>query len=151
MAGPLNYTTTIDANKTASECIGILARHGASRISLDLVDTQPSGLALGIDTPAGMRYFLLPANAEGVYQALGKAWRKGSIPRRYFDRAQAQRVAWRVLKDWIEAQMALIEAEMVHIEQVMLPYLVVNDEGQTLYERYLDHGRRALEAAEEPS
>ena len=146
--GPLNYTTTIDPSKTASECIALLARHGATRVSMDLKDGQPSGLAFGIDTPAGMRFYLLPANPDGVYAALQKAWRQRRIPQRYVDRDQAQRVAWRVMKDWLEAQMALIEAQVVEVEQVMLPYLIVDDTGLTLYQRYLDQGRRAIEAAE---
>src|SRR5215471_5937374 len=91
--GPLNYTTTVDPHKTASECVALLARHGASRVSMDLADGQPAGLAFGIETPAGMRFFVLPANLEGVYRALGKAHREGRIPRRYFDREQAMRTA----------------------------------------------------------
>ena len=143
--GPLNYTTTIDPHKTAAECVAMLARHGAGRISMDLKDGLPAGLAFGIETPAGMRFFLLPANPEGVYAALGKAYRERRIPQRYYDREQAQRTAWRVLKDWLEAQLALIEAQVVEMEQVMLPYLVVDDTGETLYQRYIEHGRKALE------
>jgi hypothetical protein len=52
------------------------------------------------------------------------------------------------MKDWLEAQLALIDAQVVEIEQVMLPYLIVDDTGLTLYQRYLEHGRRALESAE---
>jgi hypothetical protein len=144
--GPLNYTTQIDPHKTASECVALLARHGASRISMDLKDGEPSALAFGIETPAGMRYYLLPANPEGVYLALQKAWRERRIPQRYVDREQARRVSWRVIKDWLESQLALIEAQVVEIEQVMLPYLVVDDTGLTLYQRYLEQGRKALEA-----
>ena len=95
-----------------------------------------------------MRFYLLPANPEGVLRALTKARKAGNIPQRYVDRDQAQRVAWRVLKDWLEAQLALIDAQVVEVEQVMLPYLIVDDTGLTLYQRYLDHGRKALESAE---
>ena len=144
--GPLNYTTTIDPHKTAAECVALLARHGASRISMDLKDGQPAGLAFGIETPSGMRFFMLPANPDGVYNALGKAYKARRIPQRYYDRDQAQRVAWRVMKDWLEAQLALIDAEVVAMEQVMLPYLVVDETGLTLYQRYLEHGRQAIEA-----
>lgn len=54
---------------------------------------------------------------------------------------------WRVIKDWLEAQIALIDAGMVEAEQVMLPYLIVDETGQTLYQRYLDEGRRAITAS----
>jgi hypothetical protein len=43
-------------------------------------------------------------------------------------------VAWRVIKDWVEAQLALIEANQVKIEQVFLPY-AITAQGNTLYEQ----------------
>jgi len=146
--GPLNYTTSIDADKTASECVAILARHGASRVSIDFDQGKPGGLAFSIETPHGLRFFMLPANPDGVYSALVKYSRSGRIPPRYATREQAERTAWRVMKDWLEAQLALIEAQIVELEQVMLPYLIVSDEGQTLYQRYLDQGRAALNRGE---
>ena len=47
---------------------------------------------------------------------------------------QAERVAWRILKDWIEAQMALLDIEMVRFEEIFLPYIETQN-GQTIYER----------------
>lgn len=48
---------------------------------------------------------------------------------------QAERVAWRIVKDWLGAQLAILETEMVPVQQVFLPYFV-NRQGQTLYEVY---------------
>jgi len=143
--GPLNYTTEVDPEKTAAECVAILARHGAKRVSIDFENGMAHGLAFSIETPHGVRFFMLPANPAGVFKALDKANRAGRIPPRYVNERQANRTAWRVLKDWLEAQLALIEAQVVDLEQVMLPYLIVNDEGQTLYQRYLET-RRAIDA-----
>ena len=50
-----------------------------------------------------------------------------------YSQEQAARVAWRCLKSWVEAQMALIQIGMATMDQVFLPY-VLNDEGKTLYE-----------------
>lgn len=44
------------------------------------------------------------------------------------------RIAWRILKDWVEAQMALLDIEMVRFEEIFLPY-IETDNGQTIYER----------------
>ena len=49
-------------------------------------------------------------------------------------REQAERVAWRILKDWIEAQMALLDIEMVRFEEIFLPYIETNT-GKTVFER----------------
>jgi hypothetical protein len=36
-------------------------------------------------------------------------------------RDQAVRVSWRIIKDWVEAQMALVETQMVTTAQVFCP------------------------------
>lgn len=46
---------------------------------------------------------------------------------------QAYRVAWANIRDWITAQCALIDTEMVKAEEVFLPYLI-GGHGTTLYE-----------------
>lgn len=38
------------------------------------------------------------------------------------------------MKDWVEAQMALLDIEMVRFEEIFLPY-IETDTGQTVYER----------------
>ena len=43
--------------------------------------------------------------------------------------------AWRNVRDWILAQMALVESCDVPVDQVFLPYLSDNT-GRTLYEVY---------------
>lgn len=143
--GPLNYTTTIDATKSAAECIARLASHGASAIGITYSARKPTGLTFQIETVHGMRQFSLPVNVEGTYKALIRARNEGRIPPRYAERDQAERVSWRVLKDWLEAQLALIEAGVADMAEVMLPYLNV-DGGLTLYQAFLANERRAIEA-----
>ena len=46
---------------------------------------------------------------------------------------QATRTAWRIVKDWVEAHIALVETQMVTAPQVFLPYAVMRD-GRTLSE-----------------
>ena len=146
--GPLNYTTTIEATKSASECIARLAEHGANAIGITYADKKPIGLTFRIETVHGERQFSLPVNVEGTFKALDKAKRAGGIPPRYADRAQAERVSWRVLKDWLEAQLALIEAGVADMAEVMLPYLNVA-RGVTLYQAYLENEQLAITAGDQ--
>lgn len=55
----------------------------------------------------------------------------------------AANVAWRVVKDWLEANLALIAAQMATLDEVMLPYLHV-DEGRTLWQAYRERESLAL-------
>jgi hypothetical protein len=141
--GPLNYTTTIDADKTAAECVSLLARHGAGAIGLTFDEGRPTGLSFSISTAWGPRQYSLPINTAGTQKALLAAYQKGKITRRFTEPEQAARVGWRVMKDWLEAQLALIEAGVADLPQVMLPYVHV-DHGRTLWSVYSE--QQALEA-----
>jgi hypothetical protein len=48
---------------------------------------------------------------------------------------QAERTAWRNIRDWVMAQVAIIEAGMVLIEEVFFPYMT-DSAGRTLYQLY---------------
>lgn len=57
---------------------------------------------------------------------------------------QAARVAWRIAKDWLEAQAALIDAEMALLDEVMLPYML-GDRGQTVYDIFRTQAMKEIE------
>jgi hypothetical protein len=145
MSGPLNYTTQIKAEKTAGECLAILGRSGASAIAITYTDRAPTGLAFRLDTPHGGRDFTLPVNVEGVQKSLLKSYRAGKIRQGFTTDEHARRVAWRIVKDWLEAQLAIIDAQMVTLDEVMLPYLQV-DPQHTLYQAYQEREQLALTA-----
>lgn len=149
----LNYTSTKPVWETVGEIQGLLAKHGATHVMTQYGDGGAiTGIAFVVPTDHGPRQYELPVQVEGVlkrlleiYQATpsGQGMKKrGGKP----DGDRARIVAWRILKDWLEAQLALVEISMAKVDQVMLPYLLV-DEGVTVYDRYLEQsGRLALEA-----
>lgn len=127
----LNYTTTIAATKTVGEMQTALAKAGANRVMVEYAGHVPSALSFSLATPHGDQEFTLPCDIDAMHRLLTKQLgrnKKGST------REQAERVAWRVLKDWLAAQLALVETQMVEMDQVMLPYLSMN--GRTLYSAY---------------
>lgn len=140
----LNYTTTIDVEKTIGEVTKALARRGVTRISTMFDDDGvPAGLGFTMRTDYGFRDFELPVRTDGVLKALqasadsGEMARLGVRPgvlRGYLTQQHAARVAWRISKDWLEAQTALIDANLAALDEVMLPYMVVDAKGQTVYE-----------------
>ena len=133
----LNYTTKIAASKTIAEVQTLLAKHGASRIAVDYTDGQPSGLTFALVTPHGPRLFTLPVDVDAMQRLLGTMKPSGLSLATFRSREHAERVAWRVIKDWLAAQLALVQTEMAAIDQVMLPYLHV-DGDRTLYAAYRD-------------
>lgn len=117
-----NYTTTIDANKTIGEIQGILASHGATKIMTDYQEGEVVALSFRIVTNKGEIGIKLPANIEKVLQVLRNQRKKSSAIRD--TKEQATKTAWRNIKDWLDAQMAILECEMVEIDEIFLPYIV---------------------------
>lgn len=127
----MNYSTEIAVEKTAGEITKALARRGVTRIStLFDEDGVAAGLAFTMKTDHGVADFELPIRTSGVLAAMRK---DSKVPRAKQTPEQAARVAWRIAKDWLEAQAALIDAELATLDEVMLPYMV-DGKGRTVYE-----------------
>jgi hypothetical protein len=136
----LNYTTTIAATKTVADIQVILAKAGAEQVIVRYgKDQQPAALVFELKG----EMYMLPCRADEVLKTL----RVGrGVPARLRTREQALRVAWRILKDWTEAQAAIIATGMVDAQEVMLPYQIARD-GMTVYEVYREQrAERLLEA-----
>jgi hypothetical protein len=129
-----NYTTTVIALKSIGEIQGILVAHGAKHILIDYDKEEPTGLAFIIATPYGNTAFSLPANIDKVRAVLNKQRVRTQVSREL-----AARVAWRILRDWVRSQIAILETEMVTIDQIFLPYMQTGEDGKTLYQAMLDH------------
>jgi hypothetical protein len=134
-----NYTTDVPVNKTISEIHLMLADHGAKRILFDYgADSRVTAISFVIDTPAGEQGVRLPSNAERVREVLRQQRNNPKCRNRSQindSQEQAERVAWRIVKDWLAAQLAILETEMVTVQQVFLPYFL-DRQGRTLYEVY---------------
>lgn len=127
----LNYTTQIAAEKTLAQIQAMLAKAKARAIMLQFdADGLTEAISFQINSGNGLLSFRLPCNTDQIYRVLQG---NSKVPRRLQTRAQATCVAWRIVKDWLEAQLAIIEAGLVTTEQAFLPY-ALNASGKTLYE-----------------
>ena len=128
----LNYTTKIDSEKTFVEIQKILARIGARKILADYTSGVLESISFMLEHRAIPVYFKLPARIPAIERILID---DPNVPRKLKTAEQASRVAWRICKDWIEAQVALVEAEQADVVEVFLPYAQHPDTGETVYER----------------
>lgn len=135
-----NYSTSVSAAKSRGEIEKWLIDFGARGIATEY-DEQRRAVALSfaITGPSGaLEHYQLPARIAGVQAAL-KADR---VPASQQTAAHAERVAWRCLRDWVRAQLAIIRAGLTTLDEVMLPYMRTVS-GHTVYEDRL----RQLEAS----
>ena len=127
----LNYTTSIEASKTVVEVQALLLKQGAKRISIEYDGELPTAIEFSLQTDTlGLQHFYFAPNVSGVLLSLQA---EPKVPSKSKTRAQAVRVAWRIEKTRLEAQFAKLEATKMPLEQIMLPYMVINP-GATLYD-----------------
>ena len=138
-----NYSTTIGVEQTVAQIEKILAKHGASAI---LKEYDASGRVTAVNfiikVFEGQSIpFRLPLDVQALMQVINyqidhPQENEGRIERKHKnDMDYARRVGWRIMRDWIDAQMTLIDLKQVTVQQVFLPYAYDMLEKKTFYEK----------------
>jgi len=154
----LNYTTESAASKRIAESTRMLQEGGASAIMLENgPDREITAIGFVMETTFGRLPFHLPANVGAVIATINAQIRAEDqivrtrsryhrkIPRNLFgNKAQAERIAWRIAKDWLEAQLAISQIGSTKFEQIMMPFATIN--GKSFYQRLVERGTLLLPA-----
>ena len=141
----LNYTSKTPAHQSIAEISRILSKAGARQVMHDYDDAgNIVALSFSLELEGQRIAFRLPSDWHPVQALLIEAKRKNPNMRPWqTNEEHARDVAWRIIKDWVEAQMAIVETRMVTTAQVFLPYAVTKD-GQTVYEYIAGHAQLLL-------
>lgn len=143
--GLLNYTTKMEAEQTIGEIQKMLSKHGVLAMMTEYEGPNVSAVSFKMNvngTPIGYK---LPCNWRAVLEIFktdASARKRGCV-----NDEQAIRTAWRVIRSWIESQLALVEINMVTIPQIFLPYTIMKD-GRTLSQHIETNPRLLLEVGE---
>lgn len=130
----LDYTTTVPVSRTVAQVQAKLVEHGARAVMMEYDDRgRITALAFKVNMPNGELPIRLPIDYVATLRVLRRQADNREIPGRFAREEHAYRVAWRIIKDWVEAQMSLLETEMVRMEEIFLPYVITSG-GQTIYQ-----------------
>ena len=125
--------TRVSYEKTVNEIQKHLIKAGAKKIVFDYDDAQlPFNITFSYPTKQGNILFSLPIRFQGINNILVKqkiSFRTGDL--------QPINTAWRIMKDWIISQLAIVDAQMAELPEVFLPYAVTKT-GETLYDKMKD-------------
>ena len=127
-------TTEKSTQRTAGDITELLAAMGASGVSVRYNDTkEPNGITFQIVRNERNMFFDLPIRWDGIYQRLilkrARGPRNGGVDPKL---EQAKKTAWRQVYRWLQAQAALLEADMAATEEIFMPYLQIQHKGQTM-------------------
>ena len=137
----LNYTTAIKVEKTVGEIQAALAKAGAKAVMFEFEGPVVTAISFRIEYNGEDISFRLPSNIQSIFKILRN---DSCIPRKLRTEEQASRVAWRIIKTWLLAQLAIVEAEQAEMAQVFLPYAQNPATGQTVFEAMQDGGLKQL-------
>lgn len=136
-------TTQIETTRTVSEIQSCLGKYGATKIVMDFVGSNVDGIAFMYPWEDGREVpFKLPCRWRAIETILRQGHRRPKTNDTFEN--WARRVAWRQILRWIQAQMALVETNMVKVQEVFLPYVVLKNKG-TMFDQIEEKGLMALE------
>lgn len=127
----LNYTTKVPVSQSIREITASLVRGGASSI---MQDYDSDGVIVSISFRLKLQDNIIDFKLPSDFRAVQQILIDDRVERSFRTPEHAQRVSWRITKDWVEAQMALLATKSVTMPQLFLPYAVGKD-GKTLYEQ----------------
>lgn len=141
-----NYTSSISADKSVLFIERKLVQHNAKQILKEYgPDARLAAICFMIPINGHDIPFKLPANIakceEVLLASLSPRARPETIKR---VSKQAERTAWKILSDWVEAQMAMIELAQVEILEVFLAYVFDNQKQRTFFEGLKEKKFKAL-------
>jgi len=116
----------------------ILSSHGANKIMFDYKqDGTLEAITFGLNIDGMQMGFKMPALVENVVQIIYGGEDRYGRPKKITpaQRQQAYFTAWANIRDWIDAQMALVETKQAKIQDVFLSFAVMKD-GRTLSEHF---------------
>lgn len=145
-----NYTSEATVQQTIAKIEAVLIRCKVSGITKEY---DPKGevcaVRFHIPTATGERTIRLPADVERAQEALWTDYQE-RVETSYRKRRrgdflqQAQRTAWKLMQDWIEVQMSMIELKQAETEEVFLPYIWDARSGNTVYQQLKSNNYRGL-------
>lgn len=138
-------TTKIEPEQTVAQIQRVLGQYGVSAIQTEYDKGEVMAVFFKIKIGDQNVPFRLPCRSDAIYQIIIGRMKKVREKRVDEYHAQAKRIAWRQILRWVEAQMALVETNMVKIQEVFMPYIQVDAEGQTLYEKLEGNKFKMLE------
>jgi len=130
MAQAIKYeSTTVAAIDSASNIAGLVMRYGGTRFEQrwDPFTGEITGIRFAIRTDEGEVPIRLEAQTDTIVEILkGKVKRSKKTEADF--RAQAQRIAWRQLKDFVEQALLAVETGLFNLASAFMAGVEVYDE-----------------------
>lgn len=130
-----NYTSQVTVNSSVQHIEDCLVKHGAKNILKTYNQNKSlSGIAFIVNVNDNDVPFKLPSRVERVEKKLMSLVKRPRSGTKQLTKAQAERTAWKLLSDWVDIQMSLIDLDQVELTEVFMPYIYDHSKQQTYFD-----------------
>ena len=133
-----NYTSSVPADRSILQIENILIEMGARNIAKEYDEFgKVQSISFSIKNGEGVVPFKLPAKKEPIKKLFlaGHGRRRHTSDQVKGYEAQAERTAWKNVKEWVELQATMIKLQQVEFMEVFMPYIFSFEHQKTLFER----------------
>lgn len=141
-----NYTSTVPAARSVLFIESKLVAHGAKNIMKIYQEGKLEGIAFIIAIEGKDFAFRVPARINKVEELFTAAVRRPNKNTFKNIRDQAERTAWKILADWVDVQMSLVELKQKEFLEVFLADLYDPAKEQTFFEKVKESKFKIIEA-----
>lgn len=140
-----NYTSQVTVEKSIQKIETRLIACGAKIVTKTANMGKINGISFVMNVNGSDIPFRLPARINNVEKKLLSLMSRPRTGTKKRILEQAERTAWKLLADWIDVQMSLIELDQAEFAEVFMPYMYDYKKEQTLFERIKSDGFKLLE------
>ena len=141
-----NYTSTVPAATSIKRIEEKLVKYGAKNIMKFYEDynLSPVGIIFEVIQNNHSIVFKLPAKVAACKDILISQIKKPRKDTIKNIEKQAERTAWKIIYDWVNIQISLIELGQAEFIEVFLPYVYELQSSKTFYEAIKENQYKAL-------
>lgn len=139
-----NYTSTVPATTSMTNIEKCLVEAGATDISKKYENQVCVAVRFRMMVNMKPLFFELPARIEPCFKVLWKEVKRPQPDTKTRTMQQAERTAWKIISDWVQIQLSMIQLEQAELLQVFLPYVFNPATEQTFYNQMKEGGFKML-------
>jgi hypothetical protein len=139
-----NYTTSVPVSRTMAAIEQELLKIGVTHIERSYEAGKPVGMVFSVQLPGMEKLsFRVPAKTPQVFELI-KSVPGYKTKSRKEQLAQAERVAWRQMLNWIEIQVVMIQLKQADPIELFMAFVYLPKQGKTFYEKVASDGLKLL-------
>jgi hypothetical protein len=140
-----NYTSSVAADKSILEIERILIEMGARNIAKQYDGFgKVDALSFSIPNGEGVIPFQLPVKRQALIDLFIGSIKRPTQTQKEMAKAQADRTAWKNMKEWVHLQATMIKLGQVEFQEVFMPYIFSMERGKTAYQIMQEGGYQKL-------